>query len=132
LQRIGGLGVWLQGVLPDVSSNQIGEYAACVTAVALCRLLPMNRERENTSWYLFVFVAGFVTVIFAQTRSAVAGLGLAIFLVYLLSSRVMQGAMIVCSSLFMIIVTGFGEYIFDYLKRGQSASEMGSFSGRLE
>jgi hypothetical protein len=132
VQGIGGLGVWLQGVFPDVSSNEIGEFSACFTMVALCRLLPMNRKRENTSWYLFLFVAGFVTVIFAQTRSAIAGLGLAIFLVYLLSNRVMQGAMIVCSSLFMIIVTGFGEYIFIYLKRGQSTGDLESFSGRLE
>jgi hypothetical protein len=131
-QGVPGLGVWLQGVIPDVSSNQIGEYAACLTVVALCRLLPMNRKRENTTWYLFLFVASFVTVIFAQTRSAIGGLGVAIFLIYLLSSRVLQGAMIVCSSLFMVIVTGYGDYIFDYLKRGQSASEMESLSGRLE
>ncbi len=32
----------------------------------------------------------------------------------------------------MIIITGFGQFIFDYLKRGQSANEMASFSGRLE
>lgn len=132
VQGIGGLGVWLQGVIPDVSSNQIGEYAACVTMVALCRLLPIDRKRENTSLYLFLFVASFVTVIFAQTRSAVGGVGIAVFMVYLLSSRVLQGAMIVCSSLFMIIITGFGDYIFVYLKRGQSANEMASFSGRLE
>lgn len=132
VQGIGGLGVWLQGVIPDVSSNQIGEYAACVTMVALCRLLPLNRQRENTSWYLFVFVASFVTVIFAQTRSAVGGVGIAVFMIYLLSSRVMQGAMIVISSFVMIIITGFGQFIFDYLKRGQSANEMASFSGRLE
>lgn len=127
-----GIGVWLQGVIPDVSSNQIGEYAACFTMVALCRLLPMNRKRENTSWYLFLFVAGFVTMILAQTRSAIGGFGIAVFLVYLLSSRVLQGAMIVCSSLFMVIVSGFGDTILDYLKRGQSATEIATLSGRLE
>src|SRR5436305_4813139 len=100
--------------------------------VSLCVLVPLNRQRENTSWYVFVFVASFITVIFAQTRSAVGGVGIAVFMVYLFSSRVMQGAMIVCSSFFMIIITGFGEFIFDYLKRGQSANEMASFSGRLE
>jgi hypothetical protein len=40
--------------------------------------------------------------------------------------------MIVCFGLFMVILIGFGEYIFVYLKRGQSADEMASFSGRLE
>jgi len=132
VQGIGGLGVWLQGVFPDVSSNQIAEYAACITAVALCRLLPLSRKRENMAWYMFLFVSSFVTVIFAQTRSAVGGLAIAIFLIYLLSSRVVQGAMIVFSGVAMIFITGFGEYITDYLKRGQSANQMESFSSRLE
>jgi len=132
VQGIGGLGVWLQGVLPDVSSNQLAEYAACVTMVALCRLLPMNRKRENTSWYLFVFVGGLVTVIFGQTRSAVAGICVGLFLIYLLSSRVLQGAMIVISGVLITIISGFGDYLFVYLKRGQSSNQMESFSGRLE
>jgi O-antigen ligase len=131
-QGIPGLGVWLQGVFPDVSSNQIGEYAACVTIVALCRLLPMNRQRENTSWYLFLFVAGFVTMIFAQTRSALGGFCIAVFLIFLLSNRVQHGAAIVFSSLFAIIVTGCGETLILYLERGQSTSEMESLSGRVE
>jgi O-antigen ligase len=100
--------------------------------VALCRLLPMNRKRENTSWYLFVFVGGLVTVIFGQTRSAVAGICVGLFLIYLLSSRVLQGAMIVISGVLITIISGFGDYLFVYLKRGQSSNQMESFSGRLE
>ncbi len=129
---IGGLGVWLQGVFPDVSSNQLAEYAACVSVVGLCRLLPMNRKRKNVAWYWFVFLFGFVTMIFGQTRSAVGGFCIAVFLIYLLSSRVGQGATIVLSSCFMIIVTGFYEYLWDYLKRGQSDNQLESFSSRLE
>jgi hypothetical protein len=131
-QGIGGLGVWLQGVIPDVSSNQIGEYAACFTAVALCRLLPINRKRKDTAWYWFLFLAGFVTIIFAQTRSALGGFCIAVFLIFLLSNRVQHGAAIVFSSVFAIFVTGFGDYLLIYLQRGQSANMMESFSGRLE
>ncbi|HZQ69645.1 MAG TPA: O-antigen ligase family protein [Terriglobales bacterium] len=132
VQGIGGLGVWLQGVFPDVSSNQIAEYAGCVAVIALCRLLPMNRRREKTALYSVIFIFGFVTMIFAQTRSAVAGFCVAVFLIYLFSSRVGQGAMIVFSGLTLTIVSGFGQYIFDYLKRGQSANQLESFSSRLE
>lgn len=129
---IGGLGVWLQGVFPDVSSNQLAEYAACISVVGLCRLLPMNRKRKNVAWYWFVFLFGFVTMIFGQTRSAVGGFCVAVFLIYLLSSRITQGAAIVLSSCFLIIVTGFYEYLWDYLKRGQSDNQLESFSSRLE
>src|SRR5437660_7941593 len=129
---IGELGVWLQGVFPDVSSNQIGEYAACLTALALCRLLPMNRKRENMAWYMFVFLFGFVTVIFAQTRSALGGFCIAVFLIYLLSSRVGQGATIVISSAMLIIVSGFWETLYLYVQRGQGANAFDSLSGRIE
>lgn len=132
VQGIGGLGLWLQGVFPDVSSNQIAEYAACIAVVALCRLLPINRQRHKTALYLFLFIFGFVTMIFAQTRSAVAGFCVAVFLIYLLSSRVGQGATIVISGLLLTIISGFGQYIFDYLKRGQSSNQLESFSSRLE
>jgi hypothetical protein len=131
-QGIGELGVWLQGVFPDVSSNQIGEYAACLTALALCRLLPISRKRVNTAWYWFVFLFGFITVIYAQTRSALGGFCIAVFLIFLLSNRVQHGAAIVISSVFAIIVTGFGETLLLYVERGQSANMMSSFSGRLE
>jgi O-Antigen ligase len=132
VQGIGGLGVWLQGVFPDVSSNQLAEYAACIAVIGLCRLLPMNRKRENVAWYSFVFLFGFVTMIFGQTRSAVGGFCIAVFLIFLLSSRVAQGAAIVISSCFMIIVTGFYQYLWEYLKRGQSDNQLDSFSSRLE
>lgn len=131
-QGIGELGVWLQGVFPDVSSNQIGEYAACLTALALCRLLPVNRKRVNTAWYMFVFLFGFVTVIYAQTRSALGGFCIAVFLIFLLSRRIAQGAAIVISSVFVIIVSGFWEVLYLYVQRGQGASQFDSLSGRIE
>jgi hypothetical protein len=131
-QGIGGLGVWLQGVFPDVASNDLAEYAACLAALALCRLLPLNRKREDTSWNMFVFIFAFTTLIFGQTRSALGGFLIAVFLVYLLSSRVGQGAAIVISGLIGVIISGFGDYIFEYLKRGQSANQLESFSSRLE
>jgi O-antigen ligase len=131
-QGIGELGVWLQGVFPDVSSNQIGEYAACLTALALCRLLPISRKRVNTAWYVFVFLFGFVTVIYAQTRSALGGFCIAVFLIFLLSNRVQHGAAIVIGSLFAILISGFGEVLYLYVQRGQSANAFDSLSGRVE
>jgi O-antigen ligase len=131
-QGIGLLGVWLQGVYPNVSSNQIGEYAACITAVALCRLLPLNRERQNVAWYTFLFLAGFITVIFAQTRSALGGFCIAVFFVFLMSRRVLQGAGILLSGLVVALMTGFGDLLWEYVKRGQSASQLDTFSSRME
>jgi hypothetical protein len=132
VQGIGGLGVWLQGVFPDVSSNQLAEYAACIAVVALCRLLPLNRKRQKTGWYVALFLFGFITMIVGQTRSAVGGFCIAVFLIYLLSSRIGQGLAIAMTGVVGMIASGFGHYIFDYLKRGQSANQLDSFSNRLE
>jgi hypothetical protein len=132
VEGIGGLGVWLYGVFPDVSSNQLGEYAACIAAVALCRLLPINRRREHVSWWTTVFIFGFVTVIFSQTRSALGGLAIAVFLIYLFSGRVLQGASIVFAGLVGTFTLGFGGVILDYLKRGQSSSQLSTLSSRVE
>jgi hypothetical protein len=132
VEGIGGLGVWLQGVFPDLSSNSIGEFAACITAVAVCRLLPLNRRRVNTAWYLTIFVAGFITMIFAQTRSAFGGFCVAVFFIYLMSNRVGQGAAICIGGSLAAIGLGWGNVVLDYLKRGQSSSQLDSLSSRVE
>ena len=94
---IGLIGVQLQGVFPDVSSNDIGQYGAVIAAVGLARLLPMTRQRRNTIRYVAVFLFGCATMILAQCRSAIMGFALAVFLIYLLSRRVVQGAVIAIS-----------------------------------
>lgn len=132
VEGIGGLGVWLQGVFPNLASNSIGEFAACIGALALCRLLPLNRRRENTAWYLAVLMAAFITMIFAQTRSALAGFCLAVFFIYLMSHRVRQGLAVCGGGVVAAMVLGWANPILDYLKRGQTASQLGTLSSRVD
>jgi hypothetical protein len=128
---IGLIGVQLQGVFPDVSSNDIGQYGAVIAAVGLARLLPMTRQRRNTIWYTAVFMFGCATMILAQCRSAIMGFALAVFLIYLLSRRVVQGAVIVISSLLLFLASGLGTVMLEYMKRGQSSAQLFSLSSRL-
>src|SRR4029077_15837779 len=65
-------------------------------------------------------------------RSALGGFCIAVFLIYLLSSRVGQGATIVISSTMLIIVSGFWETLYLYVQRGQGANAFDSLSGRIE
>lgn len=132
VEGIGGLGYWLQGVFPDLASNSIGEYAACIAAVVLCRLLPMNRKREHTAWYLTVFGAACITILFAQTRSALAGFCLAVFFIFLMSNRVQHGAAIVITGFAAAMSTSLGNTVWDYLKRGQTTSQLDTLSSRVE
>jgi O-antigen ligase len=130
-QGIGIIGVQLQGVFPDVSSNDIGQYGGVIAAVGLARLLPMSRQRRNTIWYSAVFLFGCATMILAQCRSAIMGFALAVFLIYLLSRRVVQGAVIAISGFLVFLASGFGELTLEYMKRGQSSAQLFSLSSRL-
>lgn len=127
---IGLIGVQLQGVFPDVSSNDIGQYGAVVAAVGLARLLPMARQRRHTIWYTAVFLFGCATMILAQCRSAIMGFALALFLVYLLSRRVVQGAIIATSG-FILFMGSIGDIMIKYMERGENAAQLTSLSSRL-
>jgi O-antigen ligase len=129
----GPIAVQLSGVFPDLSANRVGEYSAILTAVALVRLLPVQGfKRVMKSWYLWLFLAGFITMVFAQTRSATGGFLVAVFLVFLLSGRFKHGVAVVVLAFFLITITGSGTLLIDYMRRGQSNQEIESLTGRLQ
>ncbi len=130
-QGIGLIGVQLQGLFPDVASNDIGQYGAVISSVALCRLLPATRQRKHLAWYLALFGFGCATMLFAQCRSAIMGFALAVFCIFLFSRRVLQGAIIVITGAITFVVSGMGTVAWEYLKRGQSTSQLTSLSSRL-
>ncbi len=129
----GPIAVQLSGVFPDVSANRVGEYSAILAAVALVRLLPVKGfKRFFSTWYTWLFLAAFITMVFAQTRSATGGFLIAVFLIFLLSGRFKHGVAIVLLATTMILITGSGGVLIDYMRRGQSAQEMEGLTGRLQ
>ena len=130
-QGIGLIGVQLQGLFPDVASNDIGQYGAVLAAVAMVRLLPFSRKRRNVTWYLLLFGFGLATMLFAQCRSAIMGFCLAVFCIYLFSRRVLQGAIIFLSGAVVFVTSGLGMLTWEYLQRGQTTAQMTSLSSRL-
>ncbi len=129
----GPIAVQLSGVFPDVSANRVGEYAAIIAAVALVRLLPVKGfKRVFSTWYTWVFLAAFITMVFAQTRSATGGFLIALVLIFWLSGRFKHGVAIVLLGVVLILVTGSGGVLIDYMRRGQSAQEMEGLTGRLQ
>ncbi len=130
---IGLIPVQLSGVFPDVSANRVGEYSALLCCVALARLLPVKGwHRVMKSWYSWMFLASFTTMIFAQTRSAILGFGVGVFFIFLFSGRVRLGTVIVVGSVLFIVITGSGGILYDYLRRGQTPAEMATLTGRIQ
>ena len=130
---IGLIPVQLSGVFPDVSANRVGEYSALIACVALARLLPASGwKRLTKSWYSWLFLAAFTTMIFAQTRSAILGFCVGVFFIFLFSGRVRLGTAIVAGSIILIVITGSGHILYDYLRRGQTPAEMATLTGRIQ
>jgi O-antigen ligase len=129
---MGPIPVQLMGVFPVLSANRVGEYSAILAAVALVRLLPVRGIRRiMKTWYTWLLLAALVTMFFAQTRSATGGFLIALVLIFWLSGRFKHGLAIVLIGLSLLLVTGTGGFLIDYMKRGQTTAQMESLTGRI-
>jgi O-antigen ligase len=128
---VGLLGVQLQGVLPSESANTVGEYGAVLAIVALSRLLLAVDAKSERAWYGLLFAAGLITMLFAQTRSAIAGFALGAILVLLVSKRAALSAFLGFGTILILSWAAFSGLLWDFLRRGESEVELRTLSGRI-
>lgn len=129
---VGILGIRLEGVLPALSSNDVGTFAAILALIALCRLLPIAGEESHRAWYLLLLVASVTTMVVAQTRSAIAGFLFGIFLLLLFSKRLGLSAFLTFVVAPMLIASSLGGIIWTFLERGQNAQQLENLSSRVD
>lgn len=123
---IGVLGYQLQGVFPAISQNGVGELGALLAVVSLARLVSFEKGR---GFYALVFLLGMTTMFAAQSRSPILGFALAT-LVVLQSQRKLSGLTFGALAAITAALSPLGTLMLDYLRRGQSALEIASLSGR--
>jgi O-antigen ligase len=128
---VGILGIRLGGVLPAVSSNDVGTFAAILALIALCRLLPVAREKSDRAWYVLLFTASIVTMVLSQTRSAIAGFLFGVFLLLLFSKRLGLSAFLTFVVAPILVVSSVGGLIWSFLERGQDVQQLESLSSRV-
>ena len=132
----GPLRVRLEGVWPNIDANSIGEYCAIIGSISLCRLLDDQDGKYDRAWYRLLFISAVVTLIFTQTRADVAAFLISLVLLFVLTRRVLLGALVgITTSLvgvILIFFTNFGSTVTSYLLRGQSVAEAESLTGRLD
>src|SRR4029077_5647339 len=132
----GPLRVRLEGVWPNIDANSIGEYCAILGSISLCRLLDDQDGKYDRAWYRLLFISAVVTLIFTQTRADVAAFLISLVLLFVLTRRVLLGAVVgITTSLvgvILIFFTNFGSTVTSYLLRGQSVAEGESLTGRLD
>ena len=122
----------LSGVYPGQGFNMLGTYGAILATIAMCRFLPAAGRKFDRAWYLMLFALGAVTMVFAQTRSAIGGFVVGAILAFILTKRIRLGITLGLGSVLVLALTGATHTIVDFLQRGQTQEQMASLSGRLE
>jgi hypothetical protein len=123
----------LQGYIPVIGYNAVGVAGAVLAVISLARLFPLGHAKvKNGAWYAGIFIFGFASMFMAQTRSAIAGFGLAAVLILLLAGRfyLMVGAG--AAGLATLLLTPLGPIVWDFVSRAQSSQQLESLSGRTD
>lgn len=132
VQRGDLLGLRLEGIVPAISSNDVGTYAAILSVVCLARLFPSSEERFNRAWYALLLAGSLVTMVLAQTRSAMAGFVLGGFFILLFSKRGKLSTLVTFVVAPIVVLSTMGGLIWSFLRRGETAQQLGTLSSRLD
>jgi O-antigen ligase len=133
LPSTGSLTVQLVGLMPNISSNTLGELGAIVGLIAFSRLLRRSNENAERAWYGALLTFGLVTMIFAQGRSGILGFVVGLVLVLLVSGRVAMGLTLLASAVLIFVANGNAWGAFsDFMRRGESEEELYSLSSRVD
>jgi O-antigen ligase len=125
---MGALGLQIQGVIPSVASNAVGELGAILAIVALSRLLfPTQLKRT----YLLLFLAGLATLLLSQSRSPLTGFLLALPLVLFTARRIRVLLLLALLLPAVVLFTDLGDVFWQFFMRGQSQELFSSLSGRV-
>ena len=131
LTPVGGLiGVELEGVLPSIPANGLGELAAVLAIVAFIRLLQGQERLGQRALYVSLFFSSLLTLFLSQARSAMIGLAAGVALVLLQGRRWLLVAATVAAPL-PLLSGGAREWLYTYFMRGQSSEMFASLSGRM-
>ena len=135
-QNMGPLTVRLEGVMPSVDANTIGEICAILALIALNRMFNDPQTKRNRGWYSGLLLASLVTLVFSQTRAAMLAFGVG--LIVLLLSRGRYGLTFALSAVcglgtvIAFTFTNLGRTFSEFLLRGQSTQSVQGLSGRMD
>lgn len=133
LQQGAALGVRLDGVIPAISSNDVGTFSAILALISLARLFPSAGRRAHTSWYIVLLAGSLVTLVLAQTRSAIIGVLFGGLVILLFSKRGGRlGALLTFVGAPILALSTMGGLIWSFLERGQTGAQIATLSDRAQ
>jgi O-antigen ligase len=127
-QGQGLLGESINGVVPSVASNTVGRMGAIIGIVAMSRLM---RPSQHRAFYAAVFLLGLTSLIFSQSRGALAGFLVAsIVLLIAMRRRVLLVAVVV-TLLAVLLTPATRDVAWQFVLRGEDTEMVQSLSGRI-
>jgi O-antigen ligase len=125
IEGVGELGFSLQGALPAVSANGVGQLGAILGIVAIVRI----EKPGSRKVFIPILAISLLTMVLAQSRSPILGFLLAVVVVLVASRRfgfllfvgVLAGA---------ALLSPYGMGIYEFLRRGQTDGTISTLSGR--
>jgi O-antigen ligase len=125
--NVGLIGIQIEGVMPAIASNGVGDIAATIALVAMVRLLLRNSGRR---FYLVVLIASLATLVLAQSRSPILGLLISAPLALVVGRRLRWLIVIAVVAVSAVVVTNASDTLWRAFLRGQDQAEFQSLSGR--
>jgi O-antigen ligase len=122
----------LTGVFPGQAANGLGTFGAILAIVALCRLISKSEPNSNRGWYQMILGFGLVAMFMTEARSAIGAFLLAVILLLILTRRIVAGMILATASALVLMASGLGKSLFDYMMRGQTALQFQQLTGRME
>lgn len=126
----------LNGVVPQIDANSVGEWSAILAIIAIARIAYDPEKRFNAKWCWILLGFAVPTLMYSQTRAAIAGFALALVVLLVLSRRygtmvLLTGSGVILGAI-LLATTNAGIVLKDYLLRGHSIQQLADLSGRLD
>lgn len=124
----GVLGFSIQGALPAIAANAVGQLGAILGVVSVVRLLLKSGSKV---FYGTLLAISLVTMVLTQSRSPILAFAVAVVAVLLASRRFKLLA--VCGVLGVaVLLTQYGQLVYEFMRRGQSENSLMTLTGRVD
>jgi O-antigen ligase len=122
---VGALGFQIQGAIPGISANGVGQLAAIMGVVALTRMLLKSGSKIL---YVPILMVSLLSLVLAQSRTPILGFLLAVVVV--LAAHRRFGRLAFVGALGAVLFSTYGQTIYEFMERGQNDENFSTLSGR--
>jgi O-antigen ligase len=127
----GYISIYMHGVVPVMAENALAFLSAITAFAIICRLYRPGRFTIKL-FYVSTLCLALLSLIFAQSRTSIIALTLAVIVYLLFDRRYASFTALVGACLVAAIYTQASDVSLQYLLRGQNQGLINTLSGRTE